>query len=672
MKNLRSLIALIVLVALVIGVTSIQSIFINAEEESISIIDQVVFPDDQVIDVNIEIEEDTYAWMLENASSETYVLADITYNGYTFSDIAIRPKGNSSLKQVVSANGDRFSFKIDFNKYIDGQNFYGVTKLNLNNLFEDPTLMAESIGYDMLDSIDAVASDTTYVSLSINGEYFGLYLAVEEVDSTFLEDNFGNSDGTLYKPDMGVGADLTYISDDPDDYTGIWPQDDDMSTDEDFIQLVRTISEVAENGETTEYNLSDVLNVDSFAKYLALSTAVIHLDTYQSGMYHNYYIYYNTDTDVFEWISWDLNMIYNGFPMSGLTDEQATQFLIDEPVIGEMSQYPLVQAFFSNDDYVDLYHGYLATLAGEYMNDSAFENKVLETYTLIESYASIDPSAFFTSDVVKDSIFNLEDDNVMSILEFNSQRSANILNQLDGSTVSSNNGSGNEGSGGMKSGMNKQMGGMGEMPDLSELSEEEVAEMNKAMIDVMNGEIPDALMALYEAGELPEEVGEYIKRGEMPPMDLMMELDLMPDGMQGGQRPGMNTEGDAAGNMRPNANQNTEATVGDRPAKGDIAADANTTNEGNAPDEGNVPAEGNAPAEGDMAAGGDMQDRPIKEAGDMAGGEMNQGQNNNMKTDEAVNIVVDETTTISPADLIGIGIALLVAIAGIMILKFKR
>lgn len=564
-----------------------------------AMIDEVVFPHDQVVDVNIEIDEETYADMIANAMSEEYVMADITYNGYTFNNVAIRPKGNSSLMQVASSGDDRFSFKIDFDKYVDDQSFFGVTKLNLNNLFEDNTLMAEFIGYEMLDSIGAVASDTTYVALSINGEYFGLYLAVEQVDETMLYDEYDNYDGELYKPDMGVGADLIYISDDPDDYEGIFPEDDTMTTDEKFIELVKTIDKIVENGgETDEYKLSDIMNVESFLQYMAYSSAVIHLDTYQGGMYHNYYLYYNTDTDLFEWISWDLNMTFNGFPMTGLTDEQATQLLIDEPTIGAMSDYSLINAVFSNETYIDIYHDYLDELLEGYLSEEAFQERVLEIYTMIEPYASIDPSSFYDFSTVKTSIFDTSDDNQVSLVEFVEMRTENISQQLDGTIEATNNGEGNEGQKGMNGagGKGDMMGGKGgmqggqagqrpeggmmqrptdgedsaEMPQMPAGENGEMPQMPTGETgerpQMQNGDsgqrqggfggmemtidmLPAELLEMHENGLLPEEISEYLDNGEVPPMEMMMELaeemgvdTSNPGAMMGGNDNGISNE----------------------------------------------------------------------------------------------------------------------------------
>jgi len=242
MKWIKSLALILVLMVVLItaDIFSIDSINTFSINSDISV-DSVIFPHNEVVDVNIQINEDVYADMLTNATEEEMVMADITYNGYTFSNIGIRPKGNSSLRDVAQSDSDRYSFKIDFNYYLEDQDFYGITKINLNNIFKDPSMMAEYLGYEMLEDLDAVSSRNTYVALSINGEYSGLYLAVEQVNDTFLIDNYGDDSGELYKPDMGVGSDLAYISDNGMDYTGMFPENMDKYDNEDLVKLIKEI-----------------------------------------------------------------------------------------------------------------------------------------------------------------------------------------------------------------------------------------------------------------------------------------------------------------------------------------------------------------------------------------------------------------------------------------------
>jgi len=597
MKWMKSIAVILVTTILVFSMNYIST-NVNADsaESTVSNAEATAFPHDQVIDVNIEIDTDVYEDMIANATDEEIVMANITYNGYTFSDIGIRTKGNSSLRDVAQAGGDRFSFKVDFNYYLENQSLYGITKLNLNNIYSDPTMMAEYIAYEMLDELDAVAPNTTYAALSINGEYFGLYLAVEQVNDTFLVDNYGNTSGELYKPDMGVGSDLKYVSDNGEDYTGMTPENMDSSDNGDLVQLINAI----ESGE----DLESLFNVDSYLKYLAVSTITVNLDSFQGGMYHNYYLYNNDGT--FEWIGWDLNMAFNGFPGTQITDDQAIEFLIDEPVVGSMENYPLVQAIFENEDYVETYHGYLAELMDGYLSSSEINAKVLTVYQLIKDYVEIDPSSFYTYEEFENALFG-DDETALSLLNFVEQRNENVGQQLSGEIASTNDGEGNAGSaglGGMGGGPN--MGGNGgspggngnrpsppnndnqtndNIPPQQDDGEQSTSDMppppqnggsttgtdNGTGQNTQGNNMLEKLLQNVNVEDLPDDVREYIDNGQLPPKE-MMDAALEALGVALPEPPNMGGDTNSEGEM-PNGQAPVNETNGRR-VQGSDSSDA--------------------------------------------------------------------------------------------------
>lgn len=467
-------------------------------------IEAYVFPHDSVIEVNIDIAKEDYADLIENAMDETTYMVDITYNGVELTSVGMRAKGNSSLKSVANSDSDRYSYKIDFDEYIDEQSLFGLTKINLNNLFSDPSMMAEYLSYEMLSSLDADASRTTYVNLSINGELKGLYLAVEQVNEEFLIDHYGHADGVLYKPDMGAGSDLAYSA--TGDYDGMFDELGNVENHDDLDELLLAIQ---------EKELDGIMNVDSFLKYLAMSTMVIHLDNYQSGMFHNYYLYDNHG--IWEWISWDLNMSFNGFPMVNLSDEEAFDLLIDEPVIGSMSDYPLVEAVLSNEVYLEQYHEYLEELMTGYLEASNFQTRVTEIYEMIDEYIKLDPTAFYDYETFKDALFGSD-----SILDFVSKRNESVRAQLDGERPSTNDGNGNErGTGkndtgkmaggndrGMPNGNNKGMQGNREKPAGDNIPTERNTQNPmdvEKLIEIAGDQISEELLSKLQNGEQPSE-----------------------------------------------------------------------------------------------------------------------------------------------------------------------
>ena len=167
-----------------------------------------LFSTDQIMDIDILMDEDDWNNMLENAISKEYYSCNVVVNGKTFYSVGIRPKGNTSLSSIVNdPDTDRYSFKLEFDHYIEGQTCYGLDKLILNNNYADATNMKEAIVYDMYQYLGVDASLYNYAKISVNGDYRGVYLALEAVEDSFMLRNYGTEDGNLYKPEsMGIGG----------------------------------------------------------------------------------------------------------------------------------------------------------------------------------------------------------------------------------------------------------------------------------------------------------------------------------------------------------------------------------------------------------------------------------------------------------------------------------
>ncbi len=170
-----------------------------------------LFDTSEIMKVDIQMDEDQWQEMLDNASSEEYYSCDIVVNGSKFYNVGIRPKGNTSLLNIaMDPDNNRYSFKLEFDHYEEGQTCFGLDKLILNNNYADKTNMKEAIVYDMFKYLDADASLYNYAQITLNGNEWGIYLALEGVEESFLERNYGRNYGKLYKPDtmeMGGGKD---------------------------------------------------------------------------------------------------------------------------------------------------------------------------------------------------------------------------------------------------------------------------------------------------------------------------------------------------------------------------------------------------------------------------------------------------------------------------------
>ena len=167
----------------------------------------LLFDTDEIISIDILMDDSEWNDMIENAINEEYYKCDIMVNGTTIYSVGIRPKGNTSLSAIASdPENNRYSFKVEFDHYIERQTCFGLDKLILNNNYADATNMKEAVIYDMFQYLGADASLYNYAEISINGDYWGVYLALEAVEESFILRNYGELSGDLYKPDnMDIG-----------------------------------------------------------------------------------------------------------------------------------------------------------------------------------------------------------------------------------------------------------------------------------------------------------------------------------------------------------------------------------------------------------------------------------------------------------------------------------
>ncbi|WP_342558541.1 CotH kinase family protein [Metasolibacillus sp. FSL K6-0083] len=469
----------ILLLLFIITVGIIPNIGIQTTNAAFSY-EELVFNQNKVTTVDIELAEGDWLDMLENASAEEYKEATITINGKRMEHVAIRTKGNLSLREVVNSDSTRYSFKIDFDYYNNEQSLYGLTKLNLNNNYSDATLMREYISYEIMEAMGLPTPAHSYMYITVNGKEQGLYLGVEQIDATFLANKFGSNDGFLYKPD-GVGSDLQYIGDDIADYTGIG-----LKTNEGNVENSKIIEmiEAINKGD----NIEQYLDIDEMLRYFAVNTAVVNLDSYQGNMKHNYYLY--EQDGVFSIIPWDYNMSFGGFSVgmggdgnrmaqqnsqreaeqeqmqdgaeqqnsntqtqdrseqrnsamqmqnemgfggqsSNLLADESINFSISTPVSGTtLEERPLLNALLSNSEYRAIYEGYLEEIATNYLTEEYVQNIANNLAVQLTTYVEADPTKFYTT-----AEFLAAVEGESSLAEFAKKRSTSIFQQLSGELV---------------------------------------------------------------------------------------------------------------------------------------------------------------------------------------------------------------------------------------------
>lgn len=205
-KNFDKICCVVLAFTLIITV-----LFINGESLGIKKASSVMGYEEKLFDTSyvhtVNIIMDDWDDFISNCTSEEYYTCTVVIDNEAYKNVAIRGKGNTSLTQVASYGNDRYSFKIEFDHYDSGKTYYGLDKLCLNNIIQDNTYMKDFLVYQMMNYAGVPAPLCSYVYITVNGEDWGLYLAVEGIEESFLQRNYGKSYGELYKPDsMSMGG----------------------------------------------------------------------------------------------------------------------------------------------------------------------------------------------------------------------------------------------------------------------------------------------------------------------------------------------------------------------------------------------------------------------------------------------------------------------------------
>ena len=422
----------------------------------------------------IDIRMEDFDAFIDNCENEEYALCTLVIDGEKVQNAAIRAKGNTSLSQIAQYGNDRYSFKVEFDHYDDAISYHGLDKLSLNNLIQDKTLMKDYIAYTLMGKMGVQSSLASYVKLSVNGEYFGLYLAVEGVEDAFLNRN-GTAQGDLYKPDslsfgggrgngrdfdmdafrkewqqteenggqkrdmnrdqnaapsrersgmggfdfggmggFGAGSSdvkLQYLGDDPDSYSNIFSSAKTVVTEQDQIRLIDALKRLSEGDESA-------VDRDRVLAYFAVHNFLCNDDSYTGQMIHNYYLF--EQDGVLSMIPWDYNLSMGGFSM-GMGSASGT---VNEPIDFDLSDRPMVSWIFDDEESTAAYHQVYRTFAENYLANGWLQDEIARVSAMIAPYVQDDPTAFFTADEVTAA--------QQMLLSFVSARTESVMGQLDG------------------------------------------------------------------------------------------------------------------------------------------------------------------------------------------------------------------------------------------------
>lgn len=435
----------------------------------------------------IEITMDGWDDFIDNCTDEKYRACAVTIDGEAQGTVGIRAKGNTSLSSMAQYDNDRYSFKIEFDHYQKKKTYRGLDKLSLNNIIQDATYMKDYWSYTFMNQMGLASPLYSYTEIYVNGEYWGLYLAIEGVEEAFLERNYGEDYGELYKPDSlsfgggrgnGQAFDMQDFEkklqgDDTEEQAAAdenaaidnaaptMPQDiqraarinrgdfkqgsgmGGMGSSDVKLQYIdddpNSYANIFDNAKTKVKKkdqarliaalkkLSEgdtsAVDTDAVAMYMAVHNFLCNGDSYTGSMVHNYYLY--EKDGVMSMIPWDYNLAFGGF--TGGSDATGTVNTAIDTLVsgGDDSDRPMAGWITASEESLALYHEKYRQFIDAVFTSGWFESEFDRVSAMIAPYVEKETRAFYSYEEFQTAADTLK--------TFCLKRAQSVQGQLDGS-----------------------------------------------------------------------------------------------------------------------------------------------------------------------------------------------------------------------------------------------
>ncbi|WP_316572416.1 CotH kinase family protein [Neobacillus sp. YIM B06451] len=279
-------------------------------------------------------------------------------------------------------------------------NFKGINELHLNAEYKDPSLIRNKLSLDFFSSIGCLSPSSKHVLLSINGKTEGVYLQLESVDHNFLKKR-GLPQGPIF-----------YAINDDANFSLISPIDNEAKADlyagyerktglksdalvlAEFIYLLNTTGKLE-----FETIIPKHLNIEQYFKWLAGVVCTQNFD----GFVHNYALYRNERTGLFEILPWDYDATW-GRDING--EEMRYDYLRIEGF------NTLTARLLDIDKFRKQYANIMRKILDENFTKESIEPQILALHSSIRPFLNQDP---YVRDQIE--IFDKEPDFILQFLK---------------------------------------------------------------------------------------------------------------------------------------------------------------------------------------------------------------------------------------------------------------
>jgi CotH kinase protein len=372
---------------------------------------QGLYDSDRIPVIKIQFKAGNWSKQLDSLKSrglKERMVATVEVDGKVYDGVGVRYKGNSSYKNPRKRNKEKLPFNLKASYVNKDQRFPGgYETMKLGNVFMDPSFVRENVSYEIARKY-MPAPQCNFAKVYVNGEFIGLYTNIQSIDSKFLEDSFGTTNGSFFKCDPewedvipappgckeGEYSSLMYVGDDAKCYGG-WYELESKGEDgwKDLVGLSKTVS-------LTPESIPSKLNVDMTLWMHAFNHVLVNLDSYTGRFSHNFYLY-KTPDGLMTPLIWDLNISFGGFRLDGekqgeLNNEELQQFSLFSHFKNKNPKRPLITNVLANPLWRKVYIGHCRTILVENFSNGEYLKMAEKMQANIRDAVKEDPNKLYS------------------------------------------------------------------------------------------------------------------------------------------------------------------------------------------------------------------------------------------------------------------------------------
>ena len=270
---------------------------------------------DSLHSVEITVDQSAYQEMIAAYTSnqtKNWIEATVTVDGVAHEKAGLKLKGNSSL-QGISADSEpqKLPWLVRFDKFVDGANHDGMTRMVIR-ASSSTSALNEAVALDLLAKTGLASEKAAHISLSVNGSDPVLRLTCQDLDESWVAQNFDVA-GLLYKAEST--GDYTYRGTDESAYKDVFDQETGKANLTPLIEFLQFINESSD--ADFQSGLAQRVDIDKMVTYLAFEDVIDNFDDI-TGPGNNSFLWWAEQANQMTVVAWDHNCAFGLKPGAGV------------------------------------------------------------------------------------------------------------------------------------------------------------------------------------------------------------------------------------------------------------------------------------------------------------------------------------------------------------------